>query len=60
MGGGHNFSKGISPKVNLIVRQEFDLSYFEAAVQHINHYVTRIGTSVVAGVAKIKLKTMLA
>ena len=31
----------MSPKVNLIVRLEFELTYFEAADLHISHYVTR-------------------
>ena len=31
---------GISPKVNVIARLEFKLSYFEAAVQHGCHYAT--------------------
>ena len=30
--GVHTFPKGISPKVNVIARLEFELAYFEAAV----------------------------
>ena len=35
------FPKGISSKVNAIVRLEFEITYFEAAVKHFSHYVTR-------------------
>ena len=34
----HTFSKGISPKVNVIARLEFELAYFETAIQHLSHY----------------------
>ena len=37
------FSKGINPKVNIIAWQEFELIYYDVAVQHINHYT--MGTS---------------
>ena len=33
--GVRTLSKGIRPKVNAVVRPEFDLFNFEAAVQHI-------------------------
>ena len=36
----HTFPKGISPKVNVIAKQEFELAYFVAAVQYFNHYAT--------------------
>ena len=39
MRGFHTFPKGISPKVNVSVRLEFELTYFKAAVQHFNHYI---------------------
>ena len=29
--------KGISPKVNVIERLEFELGYYGVAVQHVNH-----------------------
>ena len=32
----HTFSKGISPKVNVIKRLNFRLALFQAAVQHFN------------------------
>ena len=38
--GVHIFPKGICMKVNVIVEVEFELSYFEAAVQHFIHYAT--------------------
>ena len=34
----HTFPKGISLKVNVIARLEFELTYYDAAVQHISHY----------------------
>ena len=40
--GVHTFPRGISPKVNVVVRLEFELTYFEVAVQPFSHYV--IGT----------------
>ena len=38
--GVHNFPKGISPKVNLIAQLDFELTYYNAAVQYISHYTT--------------------
>ena len=38
MRGFNIFPKGISPKVNVIVPVEFELVYFEVAVQRLNHY----------------------
>ena len=35
--GVHNIPKGISPKVNRIVRLEFELTYYDDAVQHVSH-----------------------
>ena len=35
----HAFSNGISLKVNVIMRLDFELAYFEAAVQHFRLYV---------------------
>ena len=32
----------ISPKVNVIERLEFELTYFETAVQHFNYYTTKV------------------
>ena len=36
----HTFPKGICPKVNVIVRLEFKLVYYDSTVQHFNHYTT--------------------
>ena len=36
----HIFSKGISPKVNVIIRLEFELASHEVAVQYISHDTT--------------------
>ena len=36
----HAFPKGINPKVNKMAQLEFELAYFEAAVQHISHDAT--------------------
>ena len=39
------FSRSICPKVNVIVRQEFELAYYDLAVQRFNHYTTATPTS---------------
>ena len=36
--GVYTFLKGICPKANVIARLEFDLDYFNSAVQRLNHY----------------------
>ena len=36
------FHKVINPKVNVIAWLEFELAYFEAAIQHVSHYTTKI------------------
>ena len=36
--GFDTFPKGIRPKVNVIVRQEHELTYFEGVVQYVSHY----------------------
>ena len=33
--------KGISTKVNVTARPKFELAYFEATVQRVNHYSTK-------------------
>ena len=38
--GVHTFPKGISPKVNVIVRLKFELTYNGVTVQHVSHYTT--------------------
>ena len=38
----HTVPKGISPKVNLIVWVEFELTYYDVVVQYVNH--NAIGT----------------
>ena len=40
--GVHTFPKGISLKVNVIARLEFELAYYDSAVQRFNYYSTRI------------------
>ena len=35
--GDHAFPKGISPEVNVMALQEFELAYFKVTVQHFNH-----------------------
>ena len=39
--GVHTFPKGISSKVNVTMRLEFELIYFGVAVQHFSHYATK-------------------
>ena len=34
------FPKGISPKVNVIARLEFELAYYDVVVQYVSHYAT--------------------
>ena len=36
--GVYIFPKNISPKVNVIVRLEFEFAYFKATVQYFSHY----------------------
>ena len=36
--GFHTSTKGIKPKVNAMLRQEFELSYFDVAVHHVSYY----------------------
>ena len=40
MTGFVSFPRYISPKVNMIARLEFELAYFEVAVQYFIHYTT--------------------
>ena len=40
----HAFFKSISPKENIIVWLEFELTYYDVTVQHYNHYATGIPT----------------
>ena len=35
--GVHTFPKGICPKVNVIARLEYELTYYDSAVQRFNH-----------------------
>ena len=37
----HTFPKGICPKVNIIVRLEFELAYYDCAVQRFNYYTMK-------------------
>ena len=39
--GVHTFPKGICPKVNIIVRLEYELAYYDSAVNRFNHYTMR-------------------
>ena len=41
MRGVHTFPKGIFPKVNVIVRLEYEIAYYDSAVHRFNHYTTR-------------------
>ena len=41
MRGVHTFPKGICPKVNVIVRLEYKLTYYDSAVRRFNHCATR-------------------
>ena len=37
----NTFPKGICPKVNVIARLEFELTYYDPAVHRFNHYTTK-------------------
>ena len=37
----HTFPKGICPKVNTIVRLEYEHAYYDSAVHRFNYYITR-------------------
>ena len=39
--GVHTFPKSICPEVNVIVRLEYELAYYNSAVHRFNHYTTR-------------------
>ena len=45
MAGVHTFPKGICPKVNVIVRLEFELAYYDSAIERFNRYVTKTSPS---------------
>ena len=36
----HTFSKGISPKVNVVAWLEFELAYYDVVVWNVSHYAT--------------------
>ena len=38
--GVHAFPKGISPEMNVIVRLEFELAFYDVTVDHASHYAT--------------------
>ena len=38
--GVHTFPKDISPKVNVITWLEYELVYYDIAVQHVSRYTT--------------------
>ena len=38
----HTVPKGISPKVNVIARLDFELVYDNVSVQHVSHYTADI------------------
>ena len=38
--GGHTFPKDINLKVNVLLRQEFELAYDDVTVKHVSHYAT--------------------
>ena len=38
--GVHTFPKGICPKVNIKLRPEFELAYYDSTVQCFNHNTT--------------------
>ena len=40
--GVHTFPNGICPRLNVIERLEFELAYYDPAVQRYNHYTTVI------------------
>ena len=45
--GVHTFPNGICPKVNVIVRLEYELAYYDSAVHHFNHFIEMAGIEMV-------------
>ena len=43
----HTFPNGICPKVNIIAWLEIELTYYDSAVHHFNHYTMRTPTSTI-------------
>ena len=41
----HTFPKGISPKVIVKIQLEFELVYYDVAVEHVNRYPRKILTT---------------
>ena len=41
MDGVPTFTKGICPKVNVIMKLEFELAYYDSVIHCFNHYTTR-------------------
>ena len=52
--GFHIPPKGITPKVKIIARLEFEIAYFKVAVHHFNRYVT--WTSPTREIEEIRIK----
>ena len=46
--GVHTFPKGICPKVNVIARLEYELAYYDSAVQRFNHYINTFSEIIVS------------
>ena len=40
--GFHTRTNGISPRVNIIARVEFELTFYEVIIHHICHYINGI------------------
>ena len=56
--GFHTFPQGICPKVIVIVQQELKQTYYNVAVQPVNHYAT--GTpSIYSGLCKPHPKVII-
>ena len=45
----HTFPNGISPKVNVMVRLEFELIYYDVTVQQVNNSATETSSLNVSG-----------
>ena len=39
--GANAVTKGICPKVNVIARLEYEITYYDSAVHRFSHYTTR-------------------
>ena len=57
--GFHPFTEGINPKMNPMARLEFELSYYDVTVQHVNHCTTGTPPSLIYGCGSTYIRTYI-